>query len=458
MMAFSARDPYWRAKMSVEVAVRPGARNLIEKECLTCHAPLGVIEAKANKSLYSRRDLDGDPSGLEGVSCLVCHRIGSDRFGSRAGLGGHFETTIGPQVFGPYLNPFPRPMWRHTGFIPAYSPHIEDPGLCGSCHNLYTPVFDEDLEVIGEFPEQVVYSEWRVSEYGSSGQTCQSCHMEPIPIQTPIAPMPPWLPPRTPVWNHEVVGGNVFMLELLEGKLPLHAFGLSKAAEATRMQLENKTLDLALSHRVVGEILEVEVKLVNLAGHKFPTGYPERRAWIHVRMMDASQGVFFESGEPDGTAGRSFEPHHDVIRSEEAVQIYEIVPADRNGKPTHRLLDAAQAVKDNRLLPRGFTPESHELGRDVEVIGDATRDPSFSAEEGSDVVTYRARAPATSEVLVEVRVYYQSIRPGALDDLRGFETPEVQAFLDIVDGLERLEPEVVAFETLTIDSERSAHD
>jgi hypothetical protein len=216
-------------------------------------------------------------------------------------------------------------------------------------------------------------------------------------------------------------------------------------------------LDLALSHRVEGELLEVEVELVNKAGHKFPSGYPERRAWIHVRMMDASQGVFFESGKPDdggriiqGAVGRSFEPHHDVIRSEDQVQIYEIVPANRKGEPTHRLLDAAQAAKDNRLLPRGFNPGSHELGKDVEVIGEAARDSSFSAEEGSDVVTYRVQAPATSKVLVEVRVYYQSIRPGAIDDLRGFETPDVQAFFEIVDGLEELGPELIAFQTLAI--------
>jgi hypothetical protein len=371
-------------------------------------------------------------------------------------MSGHFETTSGPEVYGPYPNPFPQPMWRFTGFFPAYSPHIEASGLCGSCHNLYTPVFDDELNVIGEFPEQVVYSEWRVSDYGSSGQSCQSCHMEAIPITTPIAFRPPWLPPRTPVWNHEIVGGNSFMLGLLGRLNPLQSLGLVSAMVRTRAQLEKETLDVSLSHRDTGEFLEIQVKLVNKAGHKFPTGYPERRAWLHVRLMDASQHVVFESGAYDdngrivGRINEPFEPHHDVIETEDEVQIYEIVPADQKGRPTHRLLDAAQAAKDNRLLPSGFDPKSHELGKDVEVVGEAVNDRSFDASEGSDVVTYRVSTPNTPKIVVEVSVLYQSIRPGAMDDLRSFETPDVKAFFDIVDGLEELPPEVIAAETLTI--------
>jgi hypothetical protein len=224
----------------------------------------------------------------------------------------------------------------------------------------------------------------------------------------------------------------------------------------TRAQLEHKTLDVSLSHRDDGEFLEVQVKLVNKAGHKFPTGYPERRAWLHVRVMDSSKHVLLESGNYDdrgrivGRNNESFEPHHDVIETEDQVQIYEIVPADQEGEPTHRLLDAAQAVKDNRLLPSGFDPKSHELGKDVEVVGEAVNDRSFDASGGSDIVTYRVRAPNTPKIVVEVSVLYQSIRPGAMDDLRSFETPDVRAFFDTIDGLEELPPEVIAAETLTI--------
>ena len=35
----------------------------------------------------------------------------------------------------------------------------------------------------------------------------------------------------------------------------------------------------------------------NLAGHKFPTGHPYRRAWLHVRVSDPAGRVLFESGK-----------------------------------------------------------------------------------------------------------------------------------------------------------------
>jgi hypothetical protein len=201
------------------------------------------------------------------------------------------------------------------------------------------------------------------------------------------------------------------------------------------------------------------VQLVNKAGHKFPTGYPERRAWIHVRMMDATKSVFFESGKPNSRGEvvhrneRTWEPHHDVIGTEDQVQIYEIVPANRQGEPTHRLLSASQAVKDNRLLPRGFDPSGHELGKDVTVVGDAVGDSSFNAKEGSDVVTYRVIMPTTSMITVEVRVHYQSIRPGAIEDLRAFRTPDIDALLERIDELDEIRPELVASESLVIQTE-----
>ncbi|MFN3875321.1 MAG: hypothetical protein ACK4L7_05380, partial [Flavobacteriales bacterium] len=41
MMGNSARDPFWRAKVSHEVSVNPGHQAALEDKCTSCHAPMG---------------------------------------------------------------------------------------------------------------------------------------------------------------------------------------------------------------------------------------------------------------------------------------------------------------------------------------------------------------------------------------------------------------------------------
>jgi hypothetical protein len=71
----------------------------------------------------------------------------------------------------------------------------------------------------------------------------------------------------------------------------------------------------------------------NLSGHKFPTAFPSRRAWLHFTVHDHGGRVVFESGalRPDGSIvgndndadPRRFEPHYAAINSTEQVEIYE---------------------------------------------------------------------------------------------------------------------------------------
>ena len=45
MMANAARDPFWQAKVSAEVAAHPEFKQFIEDKCTTCHSPMGRTEA-----------------------------------------------------------------------------------------------------------------------------------------------------------------------------------------------------------------------------------------------------------------------------------------------------------------------------------------------------------------------------------------------------------------------------
>jgi len=113
-----------------------------------------------------------------------------------------------------------------------------------------------------------------------------------------------------------------------------------------------------------GSVVSFEVIAQNLSGHKLPTGYPSRRAWLHVTVRDRNGALLFESGAigPAGQIigndndfdGVQVEPHYTEITSADQVQIYESVMGDATGRPRTGLLNAVRFRKDNRLLPRGF--------------------------------------------------------------------------------------------------------
>ena len=83
----------------------------------------------------------------------------------------------------------------------------------------------------------------------------------------------------------------------------------------------------------------VEVQAENLSGHKLPTAFPSRRAWLHVVVKDANGPVVFESGKlrPDGSiVGNEndedplkFEPHYREITNPDEVEIYEPILVGR---------------------------------------------------------------------------------------------------------------------------------
>ncbi len=473
MMANASRDPLWQAKMSSEVARQPALKAVIEDKCATCHTPMARTQAIADTTPVALLD-DGflnpvnplHPAAADGVSCTLCHQIQPSGLGTPGSFTGHYQidtASVAPHraVFGPFPAPLINPMQHQSGFTPTEGPHTRDSAICATCHTLYTPTVDASGAVVGQLPEQTPYLEWTHSAYGdgvAEDQSCQQCHMPAAAGSAALSNRPRGgqLPQRAPFAQHQFVGANTFGLELLKshgGELGVTASAaqLDATIQRTDAQLQTRTARLAIiDPRVEGDELHLAVTVESLAGHKLPTGFPSRRAWLHLLVQDADGRLVFESGRPladgriDGNAAdldpAAVEPHYDRITEPGQVQVYEAVMRDTDGRVTYTLLRGAAYLKDNRLLPAGFNPATAHA--DVGVYGDARYDSDFGG--GSDQVRYRIDARAARGPLtVTARLLYQTVSYRFAQDLLGTPTPAVEQFRRFYDAADKL-PRVLA--------------
>lgn len=456
MMANAARDPYWLAGVRRETIDHPKHAAAIQEECAACHMPMAerMSEAAGHQidvfaqlpfsdlNLSDERRLASD-----GVSCTVCHQIAKDKLGTPESFNGEF-VVAGPnaagvrQVQGPYAIDAGRRriMQSVTGYEQVEAPHIKQSELCATCHTLITEAFGPDGKVIGRLPEQMNYQEWQHSAFNAEKASCQSCHMPrstgPVRIASVLGDY------RDGLSQHAFVGGNAFMLRLFSryrAELGVEALPseLAATAAATVRQLQQDTATLTVGRpELSGGSLAFDVDVKNLTGHKFPTGYPARRTWLHVAVRDGSGRAVFESGaigadgaiagnDSDADATR-FEPHYEEISRPDQVQIYEPILGDPAGKPTTGLLTATQYLKDNRLLPRGFDKATAQA--DIAVHGGARSDADFTG--AGDRVRYRIpMAGATGPFTVDVELRYQSIGYRWATNLEKYDAAEPKRFV-----------------------------
>jgi hypothetical protein len=216
------------------------------------------------------------------------------------------------------------------------------------------------------------------------------------------------------------------------------------------LQSDTAAISIERAVRASGR-LEVDVAVRNLAGHKFPTAYPSRRAWLHLTVRDQSGRTIFESGalNPNGRIEGNdndsdptrFEPHYSEIRQADQVQIYESIMVDSDGAVTTGLLKGLKYIKDNRLLPRGFDKASAES--DVAVVGDAAKDTNFAG--GADTVRYSIDAGSTNNPLqIEVELRFQPISFRWADNLRKYDAPEPKRFVGYYDSMSTASSEVIS--------------
>jgi hypothetical protein len=219
--------------------------------------------------------------------------------------------------------------------------------------------------------------------------------------------------------------------------------GRSDALDRTMQNLVRQaredTATVAATSSIDGSQLTAKVTVTNLTGHRMPSGVGFRRLFIEllvVETQDERERVVWSSGRTNGVGvivdgegrplpteffeGNAFQRHHQVITSDDQVQIYEELTRDADGNLTTSFIRRDEEVKDNRLLPLGWTESGPDKSLNGEFLhatfpkGDAASDPDYKNHQGNDTVTYRIALPQDvnpKNVSVRATLYYQSIPP-----------------------------------------------
>jgi hypothetical protein len=270
---------------------------------------------------------------------------------------------------------------------------------------------------------------------------------------------------------------------------------LSSAVDAFVEQARSSTADVALSPVTVSkQKLIADVMVTNKAGHRLPSGVGFRRAFLELRVTDNITGqtvwcsgctnelgvitdgggsqskrlpselfdVYTDGSKPadhDYPAGCNSVPgvkpqyyqqhfYWDLnkdtgvaITRQDQVQIYEELNLNNQCDMTTSFIRRDYQLKDNRLLPFGWTshgplkadkspyvPEAFLEQTHPIAVG---QDPAYADGSGTSVVRYEVPLPLGSglnpnNLTVKATLYYQAIPPYFLND-RFKEAPDGSA-------------------------------
>ena len=469
----SALDPLFLTVARSEAMTLPEASDLIQSVCAACHLPMADFMAQSTGASQSYLDNAARSNHelyalyKDGDSCMICHQTtslnvpGNESFlgskfsldtstpkeGELRSLYGLYDLKEGGQVF----------MMNSLGYR-----SVQDKALgtatsnCAVCHTLYTDSFTvEGVPTGKKLPEQVTALEWGSSSYTSS--PCQNCHMPEITKSGPLSNRQVADGTLGLVRKHSFAGANAYLLRLLNDRFGSLDAGIAQTQENLGTKAASLTVSGKIDQNPDGSgLLSFDVAIASDVGHKFPTGFPSRRAWIHVQVLDEAGNVIFESGafdakgmilDNDGDLKKGeFEPHYEVIDRAGQVQIYESVMIDSNGKATTNLLQGVYFGKDNRLLPKGFDKKT--ANPDCAVVGGALQDADFIG--GSDTVRYRIVIPqGAGKVTVKVELLYQTVSYRFLENLKEHSSAEQKALEGLVQKNPNT-PELVATMELSL--------
>lgn len=419
MMAHSGRDPLFWAALDVANADLPGAGDW----CLRCHAPTAWLEGRVLKTpgggvvdgtdgclLEGRHDATDDKGNdYAGIGCHFCHRMtetgpagetappGSGNFWLDDALscetpGGTYG---GPCRAGPYHYQ-PGDLFEPPhGWV--YSAFLDRGAVCGVCHDVTSPItangplrtliLPDGTDTGMAMPIERTFTEWGRSDFGdlvfrdrmgddfdftpqlARGATCQDCHM--ASSEDPLAKACSFLPDGSRAGNlpvHEFVGANTWIPKMIRdlyapgigGGIEDRAADIEQTIERARHMLTQRSAVIETSAQAASGVVNAQVKVTNLAGHKLPTGYAEgRRMWLHVVARDGQGDVVWQTGAWDPATG--------ALGIDAQTRVYEVQqgiwnPAtqsceteDSLGRKQFHFVRNNCVAKDNRIPPLGFT-------------------------------------------------------------------------------------------------------
>jgi hypothetical protein len=264
--------------------------------------------------------------------------------------------------------------------------------------------------------------------------------------------------------RHNFRGLNVFLLEMFnqfDDLLGVRKFDfmtgstndIPHAIDDFVQQARHDVATVEVDARMDGNELVASVDIQNLVGHRFPSGVGFRRAFLELLVVQPASGdepkrivwssgrtnelgvLVDDAGQPlpceffnddPATNKQAFQPHHEVITSPAQVQIYETLLWSTKHRFTTSFIHGSEVVKDNRLLPRGWSEEGPGPGLNGEFLRatypcpTTSKDPRYRDGSGSDEVTYRVELPEgvdAGRLVVEATLYYQAIPPYFLQSL-----------------------------------------
>ncbi len=448
MMGQAARDPLFYACLAIAEQDAAFAGDF----CIRCHVPGGWLEGRSTPtdgSALTGKDFDG-------VSCNFCHRVVNPEYveGESPSVDEDIINalmTVPPNPHTAYyvVDPLDRrrgPLDLGPDFFYhdwLQSPLHSDSQMCATCHDVSNPMYSKRMDgtygVIpgtnglgmphptGDkadmFPIERTYSEWSMSAFAAGPidmtgrfggndpmvSSCQDCHMPKTEGRAcGFGDVRPDLP------QHHFNGGNTWVLRAIRNLYPdsetkLDASLVDDSINRALEMLANAS-DMELSH----DGADLNVRVVNMSGHKLPTGYPEgRRMWVNVKFLDETQSIVQEHGAYDPVTADLTTGDTKVYEAKMGIgPDVAALTGLPQGESFHFALNN-MFTKDNRIPPMGFTNANFDAIQALPV--------NYSYADGQHWDDTQYTIPAGAR-LAEVSVFFQTTSKEYIEFLRDANT------------------------------------